>query len=225
MTFNKNESFNNTQDKKHEMFISKIPYYISINERVLIYQNVLSDFLIKECICYANICVQNDFYNTTNHLCWNKEIVGRSNVIKIIILNKVNEKLKQKICYELNNKYNLITDNLIINIHIMQEGCYVQEHTDNHVKYAFSIYLNDFWEEKYGGMFQFDIEDEKYNVLPSYNTMVLIKDNLHRVTKINSKLLRISLQGFYPDSSLYYKTSPIDQLLHSNIGNKIGIFF
>lgn len=220
---NKNVSIVKTQiNETHEMFISKIPHYISINKHVLIYKNVLSDVLMKECIFLANTCIQNDFYNTTNALYWSKNIVGESNIIKIVFLN---EKLKQRICYELSNKYNFITDNLKINIHIMQEGCYVNEHTDNHVKYAFTIYLNEHWEESYGGIFQFDIENHIYNVIPSCNTMVLLKNNLHRVTKISSKLKRISLQGFYADPSLFYKTSPIDQLLYSKNENNVGVYF
>ena len=93
----------------------------------------------------------------------------------------------------------------------MGEDCYVNDHYDNHVDYAFTIYLNKFWCLEYGGIFQFDIEENVYNILPTYNTMVILKNNIHRVTKTNSKNLRITLQGFFKHS-FFYNRIPIEIL-------------
>lgn len=203
---------NNNKEKQFIMHISKPPNYISTNNRVFIYNNVLSETLLKECINYVNNCINNNVYSTTNILSWDKDIKGKSNEIKVIKLDKENKILKKKICYELNYKYNIFTDGLKLNFHIMQEGCYVNDHYDSHVEYAFTIYLNERWELEDGGIFQFDIDNIVYDVIPSYNTMVILKDNIHRVTNINSKKLRITIQGFY-NHSFYYKNKPIELLL------------
>jgi Rps23 Pro-64 3,4-dihydroxylase Tpa1-like proline 4-hydroxylase len=203
---------NNNKEKQIIMHISKPPNYISTNNCVFIYNNVLSDILLKECINYSNECIKNNFYSTTNILSWDKNITGNSNEIKVIKLDEENEILKKKICYELKNKFNFYTEGIKVNLNIMQEGCYINEHYDSHVEFAFTIYLNEIWGKDDGGIFQFDIGDIVHDLIPTYNTMVILKNNIHRVTKINSKKLRITIQGFY-SHSFYYKNKPIELLL------------
>jgi Rps23 Pro-64 3,4-dihydroxylase Tpa1-like proline 4-hydroxylase len=189
----------------------KTPCYVSPNNNVQIYKNALSNFILEDCVDYANYCIKKDIYTTTNQISWDKEIAGKSNVIKVIKLDDENKTLKKKICYDLENKLNFFTDGLKLNLHIMQEGCYVNDHYDNHVDYAFTIYLNKTWQKEYGGIFQFDIENNIYNIVPEYNTMVILKNNLHRVTKQTSKNLRISLQGFFAHK-FFYNETPIELL-------------
>lgn len=195
------------------IFISKIPFYKSINNNVFIYENVLSIALINECEKFAYMCINKNIYSTTNHLSWGSEIVDKSDIIKIIKLENENPQLKEKICYELQNSYNFMTEGLKLNIHIMYENCYINDHYDDHVDYAFTIYLNKKWEKINGGIFQFDIDNTIYNILPKYNTMVLLKNNIHRVTNITSNCIRITLQGFYSES-FFYKNNSINYLLY-----------
>jgi Rps23 Pro-64 3,4-dihydroxylase Tpa1-like proline 4-hydroxylase len=197
------------------MCISKKPDFKSINNNVIVFNNVLSDVLLKECVDYTNYCIKEDIYSTTNKESWDNGIVENSEEIKIIKLFEMNIKLQEKICYELSNKYEMLTEGLKINIHIMREGCYINDHTDNHVVYAFTIYLNDDWNIENGGIFQYDIENTVYGVFPRYNTMVMIQDNIHRVTKIRKDVTRITIQGFYSES-YFYKKKPINVLLHNN---------
>jgi hypothetical protein len=206
------------------MCIKKIPDFISVNKHVLVYENVLSEYTVKECIDFANKCIENDIYCTTNHESWRDFLVGDSEIIKVINLFNKNKILAKKICNELSNKYNMITEGLKLNIHIMQEGCYINNHTDNHVKYAFTIYLNDNWEDNDGGIFQYEVEDEVYSIVPKYNKMVIIKDNVHRVTKITKNIKRITIQGFY-NHSYYFKNTPIDVILNNKFENNNNIYF
>jgi len=193
--------------------ISKIPFYKSINNNIFIYENALSKSLIKDCEEFAYACINKNIYNTTNHMSWHSTIVDKSGIIKIIKLEKENPNLKEKICYELKTNYNFMTEGLKLNIHIMYENCYINDHHDDHVNYAFTIYLNTKWDKMNGGIFQFNIDNTIYNILPKYNTMVLLKNNIHRVTIITSNVIRISLQGFYSES-FFYKNNSIDYLLY-----------
>jgi hypothetical protein len=55
-------------DNIQNIFISKIPFYKSINSNIFIYENVLSKELIKECEEFAYMCINKNIYNTTNHI-------------------------------------------------------------------------------------------------------------------------------------------------------------
>ena len=207
-------------NKNYTMVISKIPFYKSINNNIFIYENVLSKSLLEECEEFVHKCINNNNYTTTNHIDWPDYVVNQSDVINIIKLEIENIILKEKICNELRNNLNFITEGLYLNIHIMQKNCYISEHTDNNNNFAFTIYLNKIWKKENGGIFQFDIDDTIYNVLPKYNSMVLLKDNIHRVTKITSNELRITIQGFYLEK-FFYKNNSIDYLIHNNNEGKI----
>ena len=209
----KNIVIDNDIDNIPNIFISKMPYYKSINNNIFIYENVLSIELIKECENFVYMCINKNIYNTTNHISWSSTVVGKSDIIKIIQLENENPNLKEKICYELKNRYNFMTEGLKLNVNIMYQNCYIDDHYDDHVNYAFTIYLNKNWEKSNGGIFQFDIDNIKYNILPKYNTMVLLKNNIHRVTNITSNVIRITLQGFYSES-FFYKNNSINYLLY-----------
>lgn len=203
----------NDYDYVPPISISKMPFYKSINNNIFIYEDVLSVELIKACEEFAYQCINKNVYTTTNHNSWDSTIVGKSDIIKIIKLENENPQLKEKICCELKNRYNFMTEGLKINIHIMFENCYINDHYDDHVNYAFTIYLNKKWEKSNGGIFQYDIDNTKYSILPKYNTMVLLKNNIHRVTNITSNVIRITLQGFCSES-FFYKNNPINHLLY-----------
>ena len=95
---------------------------------------------------------------------------------------------------ELKYNFNLETKGLILNIHIMTEGCYINEYSDGHVEYAITIYLNTLKHED-GGMFQYQDSDENHinnhtqetmyhNIIPETNKMILLKHSLHKVSKV-----------------------------------------
>jgi len=208
-----NTNFLNNYYVNNPIVISKMPFYKSINNNIFIYENVLSMQLIEECEEFAYKCINENIYNTTNYKSWDSTIVDKSDIIKIIKLENENPNLKEKICYELKNNYNFMTEGLKLNIHIMYENCHINDHYDDHVNYAFTIYLNKKWDKKNGGIFQFDIDNTIYNILPKFNTMVLLKNNIHRVTNITSNVIRITLQGFCSDS-FFYRNNPINYLLY-----------
>ena len=208
------------------MFIIKKPSFVSNNKNLLIFNNALSEELINECVNYTKMCIENNIYTTTNMESWDDEIKGDSKVIKVIKLFKQNKTLNDKICKELKYNYNLLTNGLFLNIHIMSEGCYINEHTDGHVQYALTVYLNTLKEED-GGIFQYeDIDGDNLNknmqkkiyreIVPETNKMILLKHSLHKVSNV-LKNCRISLQGFYSDF-YFYKGEPIN--LICNYSNK-----
>ena len=199
------------------MFLTKTPDHVSKNGSVLIYNNALSEKLLKKCSEYLTQCIENDIYSYTNKS-WEPRIKADSNEIKVINLKEKNKKLHLAVCKEIEINYNLITKNMAFNIHIMKEGCYVGEHDDGHVEYAISIYLTTL-EEKDGGIFQYvdtgdSFEKNTYkNIIPELNKMVVIKNTDHRVSEIVKPKYRAVLQGFYTEN-FFYKGQSINRLFH-----------
>lgn len=200
------------------MFLIKKPDYVSKKKSLIIYNKALSKKLITELTDYINKCLDEDIYSYTNIDTWNPSIKGDSEEIKVISLGVENQKLYRSVCKELEINYNLITNGMAWNIHVMKKGCYINEHTDGHVEYAISIYLNTL-EKEDGGIFQFEDIDELSDknvfkgIIPELNKMVIIKNTIHRVSEILKPKYRIVLQGFYSEK-FFYKGESINRLFH-----------
>ena len=110
------------------MIIIKEPDFISKYKKLLVFNNALSSKLIDDCNEYAKMCMDNNICTTTNIESWEYDIKGNSKEIKVVTLNETNKTLFENICRELKYNYNLETKGLILNIHIMTEGCYINEH-------------------------------------------------------------------------------------------------
>lgn len=183
------------------------------------YESVLSDGLLEECIDYVNYCIDNNNYCTTNKKKWYTFLHQDSNKIYVIYLNNRNIELYNRICVELKNKLNMITDDLKLNINIMDDGCNIGEHCDGHVNYALTIYLSNDWKEEYGGLLGFrkEKDEELKYICPKFNSMILLSSINHIVTNVNVNMKRISIQGFYT-TRICYKNKDINLYLN-NIKN------
>jgi hypothetical protein len=54
-------------------------------------------------------------------------------------------------------------------------GSYIPWHADNNAKFGATIYLNDFWDEDWGGYFAYKDNNEIKCIKPEFNKMIVIK--------------------------------------------------
>lgn len=70
---------------------------------------------------------------------------------------------------------------------IWNQGSYLDMHYDKIYKYGGTLYLNDFWEESWGGLFEYETKNKKVNVICPQKNLFVFNDcgEKHRVTPIN----------------------------------------
>ena len=154
---------------------------------------------IKNCIDtdlqtknYINSKTYNDKYFTNDNeniyiiLLHNTERYSEHNDLYNNILTVLGEKLNLKI-YE--------NDELQLYINILNEGSYIPVHDDSGYSLTFTIYLNENYDEKNGGLFSYSQLGDNILMIPKFNKMVMLNNVEHSVTKVNFEK-RYSIQGF-----------------------------
>lgn len=82
-------------------------------------------------------------------------------------------------------------------LQVWGENSGVNWHSDNHADFAFTIYLNDYWKEEWGGLLQYKYFNDDKFLVPEPGTLVLNTDQTwHRVTETKTHLLRYTIQCF-----------------------------
>jgi Rps23 Pro-64 3,4-dihydroxylase Tpa1-like proline 4-hydroxylase len=76
---------------------------------------------------------------------------------------------------------------------------YIPWHDDTQADSALTIYLNDYWDQDWGGYFMFKLNNEIKAIKPDRNLGVIQTGNVsHSVSTVNLDAdLRITLQAFF----------------------------
>lgn len=127
-----------------------------------------SDALPLELITEANEYIQTQTSSRTNYSCWDKTIVRSSNVVLVYDLPN-----------ELHNKIKIRVKELVPSIqgfefvHAMYQrwmpGSYIPWHSDYSWKFGVTIYLNDVWDENWGGYFAYKEGQDIKCIKPEFN--------------------------------------------------------
>ena len=172
------------------------------NSNILLYEDFLTEDIINEC------------YSTINNTINNKKYVIKNNnntfSNKIISINNNFPRLFDKLVVLLQQIIVFNKDDLSLYFNIMNKGCAISRHSDEHVKFSVTIYLNRNWLSDFGGIFQYTTNNNvQKTFIPAYNNLMILKNTPHSVSKINSDKLRITIQG-QCKNIIYYKNQIID---------------
>lgn len=167
-------------------------------EKVIIYQNFLDDELFLELKDYINKLQSNTSTPfTTSTTVWPKDNRMHSTPILRYVLSDNNKELHSKIIKVIKEKTGFYGGMIVI--HLWPNLSYIPWHEDTHVKAAFTLYLNDRWDENWGGYLMYKDADEQIKcILPKQNLGILQQNNVsHCVSTINiGSDIRVSLQMF-----------------------------
>ncbi len=136
-------------------------------------------------------------YLGRTNMCWNDGIVGHSAPVIIIDLpndDKLNVKIKHEITHKLNKEPSHIM------FYIWTRLSYIPWHNDAHANGALTVYLNEYWDDNWGGYFMYQNNQGQIAALkPETNLGVLQTGELkHCVSTININAEnRITLQTFF----------------------------
>ena len=161
------------------------------------YNNILPEELYIEVLSYVKMLMEEKSMNfTTSTLTWNNKLKGHSVPIlrydfsknDVVMYNKIKKELEKQIPY--------FVDSFCL--HVWSPLSYITWHDDSHTKAALTLYLNETWDENWGGYLMYKENSEIKAIKPERNLGVLQENGVeHSVTTINvGANVRLSLQFF-----------------------------
>jgi Rps23 Pro-64 3,4-dihydroxylase Tpa1-like proline 4-hydroxylase len=106
-----------------------------------------------------------------SYMDWSAEVIKASNPV---LIKDLNDNLSNRIISELKLHLPEHTE-----IKCMWygwiRGSYIPWHSDNNVKFGATLYLNNYWDENWGGYFAYKEADEIKCIKPDFNKLTIIK--------------------------------------------------
>ena len=133
----------------------------------------------------------------TNFTLWEDFIVKDSNVVLIYPLTPDNSKSYNLLLKQTQSQLNLTPESIMF--YYWTSGSYIPWHNDGHKKQAGTLYLNENWNEEWGGLYLAKETDKNHIIYPEYNSFTLQFDNMEHSTTPTTKFapLRVTVQLFF----------------------------
>lgn len=135
--------------------------------KVKIVDNVLSRSLLDSITEYSRSSEIHFSYQL-----WEQEVIKDSNPVLIKYFNEdMRSRMISEIGKYLPEQYEYIT----ISWYGWIRGSYIPWHSDAHTRLAATIYLNELWDDNWGGYFAYEDGDEVKCIKPHHNRMTMVK--------------------------------------------------
>lgn len=167
--------------------------------KVTKHNNFFSDDTYLEIKNHIDNLIKNKSNSFTTSLFWESGLKNTSALIArydfekedIQIFNKIKKEIEKKIPYN-------VTSGVV---HVFPNLSYITWHSDPHCKAALTIYLNETWDDDWGGYLMYEENGDIKAIKPEKNIAILQKTPVnHCVTTVNiGAKYRISLQFFLND--------------------------
>lgn len=165
-------------------------------KNIIKYESFFSSELYTEITEYVNSLIKNKSGLFNTNISWQDSLKGNSGLIARYEFGKNELDILRKIKLECEPKIPYIITNIVI--HIFPPLSYITWHDDTHVKAALTVYLNEKWDDNWGGYLMYKEDDEIKAIKPDKNLAVLQMDGVeHSVSCVNiGAPNRITLQFF-----------------------------
>ena len=170
------------------------------------HQNVLSFGLLDEIHEYI-VQHSNDYIWRDNSM-WHEDIVAGSAAITMTSLSQFEEKLRAEVGLfipEVKELDLFIPFPMFFAMPIHSQIGWHEDYTPINV----SIYLNEFWDKNWGGLFMYLEDGNIKGHVPEFNTAVVAKGQIpHHVSMISAAapVKRYSIQLFFAKKGAEYKS-------------------
>jgi len=171
---------------------------------ISITDNFLPDELYVECFNYAmSIYNSNDMVFKTNNI-WNNNIVYDSSPILIHTIDN-NHNLCKRIQKSMIDNLNLSDKNISfrdLHFYFYTPGSHIPWHDDGHYSGGITIYLNNEWNDNWGGAIIYKSKDSKMidgGFYPKQNRGIILSNKIEHsvMPTTKSSNIRISIQCFF----------------------------
>jgi Rps23 Pro-64 3,4-dihydroxylase Tpa1-like proline 4-hydroxylase len=165
-------------------------------KNVVKYVSLLSEDLYKETLEHVDSIIKNKSNLLITNLAWQDSLKGKSGLIARYEFGKNDMEILRKIKLECQKKIPYFISKVVL--HLMPPLSYITWHDDTHVKAALTVYLNENWDEDWGGYLMYKENTEIKAIKPEKNLGVLQENGVeHCVSSINIGAdYRMSLQFF-----------------------------
>jgi hypothetical protein len=166
---------------------------------ISIFYDVLDDALRQDLFNESKYFLTSKEFIWKTNYSWHPYVVQNSQPVLTRILDQDRSSqilncLFKKEILDPNENYHVMN-------YIWTQGSYIPWHTDDHVKEAMTIYINDFWNINWGGIFLWDENNEIKGHPPIPNTAIKNSGELfHHVTPVtpNAESFRHTIQIWKP---------------------------
>jgi len=107
-----------------------------------------------------------------SYMNWGEDIIKDSNPV---LIKDLNEQITSKLLEEIKQHLPEFTDIKCMWFGWIR-GSYIPWHDDGHVKFGATIYLNEHWDNDWGGYFAYEDNSEIKCVKPQFNKMTVVMD-------------------------------------------------
>jgi Rps23 Pro-64 3,4-dihydroxylase Tpa1-like proline 4-hydroxylase len=168
-----------------------------MDKNIIVYNEFLSNDLFDEVQIFAeNTIKSSEPYLGRTNLCWQDEIRNQSTPVIIRDIIK-DTPIYNKLKSEIDTKTGFKVERLML--YFWTKLSYIPWHNDSHANSALTIYLNDYWDQDWGGYFMFKLNNEIKAIKPERNLGVIQTGHVsHSVSTVNLDAdLRITVQSFF----------------------------
>jgi Rps23 Pro-64 3,4-dihydroxylase Tpa1-like proline 4-hydroxylase len=165
-------------------------------KNVIKYESFFSDDLFNQIKEHVDSIIKNKSVSFSTSFTWQESLKGNSGLIARYEFEKSDIEILRKIKSESEKKIPYVISKVVL--HLFPPLSYITWHDDTHVKAALTVYLNEEWNEDWGGYLMYKEENEVKAIKPEKNLGVLQQNGVeHCVSCVNiGANYRISLQFF-----------------------------
>ena len=165
------------------------------------FENALDEKFCRFLAEQTQTLLRNGDRQWRSNLSWQDGVVRSSH---LVLIRECPEAERQLILAQLIKKEIVSTLDYVVMIYAWTKYSYIPWHNDGHKESAITIFLNNKWEEDWGGLFLYKNENEQIlGITPKFNMAIRNKGHVpHAVTMItpDAETLRLTLQIFSKSS-------------------------
>jgi Rps23 Pro-64 3,4-dihydroxylase Tpa1-like proline 4-hydroxylase len=171
-----------------------------MEKNIIRYNDFLSNNLFDEVQTFAEDIIRSPepYYGRTN-TCWPEDVVRQSTPVIIIDISN-DSPIHSRLKSEIDTKTGLEVNKLMV--YFWTKLSYIPWHNDAHMDAALTIYLNDYWDQDWGGYFMYKMNNEIKAIKPERNLGIVQTGHIsHSVSTVNLDApSRITLQVFFKEN-------------------------
>lgn len=167
-----------------------------MEKKITKFESLFSEELYLEVKEYVDDLFKTKSTLFTTNLFWDRDLKNTSTMIARYDFEKNDIEIYKKIKTEIEKRIPYYVNTCVL--HVLPNLSYITWHSDPHYKAALTVYLNENWDNDWGGFLMYEEDNIIKAIKPEKNLAILQENHIsHCVTTVNIGAdYRLSLQFF-----------------------------